>query len=369
MATTNKSKKIFLSGGGTGGSVTPILEISKELIAQDADLEFVFIGTSNGPEEMMVRDFKDRDLHFTTLPAGKLRRYFSLNNFFDLFKIVAAFFKALKLIKKEQPDLIISAGSFASVPLVYAAALKKIPILIHQQDIRPGLANKLMAPVARVVTVAFEQSLVDYGPKAVLVGNPISIPENLLWPAEISESFMATDKPLIFVTGGGTGATALNELIFKAKAELLKHYRVIHLTGKGKLPVVAENNLMAVNNADYFVSEFLNHDGVLAVMKRADLIISRCGLGALTELAVLGKLSILIPLPQSQQEDNAAVFARAEAALVLRQEDITPDSLVAAISSLLNNREMAENLRHHIIKIMKKNAAELIASIVLEIIK
>ena len=161
-ATTLKTnKKIMLSGGGTGGSVTPLLSLAEELIKEDKDIDLSFVGAKNGPEKELIAGFKGKEIRFLTLPSGKLRRYFSAANFFDIFKIIGAFFKSLAVLRQERPAIVISAGSFVSVPLVWAAACRRIPILIHQQDIRPGLANKLMAPFARVITVTFEKSLID----------------------------------------------------------------------------------------------------------------------------------------------------------------------------------------------------------------
>ena len=148
----------MFSGGGTGGPVTPLLAVASELLRDDKNLNLIFVGTKTGPVEELIDKFKDGKIKFITIPSGKLRRYFSLQNFLDLFKIISAFFKSLKVLRNERPDLVISAGGFVSVPLVWAAAAKNIPILIHQQDMRAGLANKLMAPFARVITVTFEKS-------------------------------------------------------------------------------------------------------------------------------------------------------------------------------------------------------------------
>ncbi|MBU4014724.1 glycosyltransferase, partial [Patescibacteria group bacterium] len=164
-------KKILLTGGGTGGSVAPLLAISDVgcRMSDVGKFKFTWIGTRNGVEKQMVQK---ENIKFISIASGKFRRYFSIKNFIDLFKIIFAFFQSLAILIKEKPALVMSAGSFVSVPVVWAAWLLRVPVLIHQQDVRHGLANKLMAPFANVITVTFEKSLADYGKKAVWTGNP-----------------------------------------------------------------------------------------------------------------------------------------------------------------------------------------------------
>lgn len=375
----------MFSGGGTVGSITPLLAIAEELVreAKDfdqkngrLDLKLYFVGTTNDLEKEVITAFNnkmkdivpDQELvmKFIPLISGKWRRYFSWKNFLDIFKIAVAFFESLIILTKERPEIVISAGSFVSVPLVFAAALKKIPVLIHQQDVRPGLANKLMAPYARAITVTFENSLMDYGPRAIWTGNPVGDLEkyeNQLQEIK-AEYDLNPDKPLLLVMGGGTGAMKINEIIFAAAPRLVDYCQIIHLTGKGKLPSTAKE--IVSNN--YQVFEFLYNDKLLPLMVAADLVISRCGLGALTELAALGKASILIPMPDSHQEDNAAVFSQSESAIVLNQNELTPEKLIAEIESVLENSDLKTKLQNNIIKIIKRGAAESVSSIIWEIV-
>ncbi|MFA5184330.1 MAG: UDP-N-acetylglucosamine--N-acetylmuramyl-(pentapeptide) pyrophosphoryl-undecaprenol N-acetylglucosamine transferase [Patescibacteria group bacterium] len=371
MDIRSTSRTIIFSGGGTGGSVTPLLAVAEELAREDEnkDLNFVFVGTKSGPEQEMVSAF-NRDiapLRFIPLISGKWRRYFSIRNILDIFKVAAAWFKSFRILAELAPDLVVSAGAFVSVPLVWAAAFKKIPILIHQQDVRPGLANKLMAPFARTITVTFEKSLLDYGPRAVLAGNPVGrlkLDNDDASRRALKERYgLASNHPLVLVIGGGTGATAINKLIFSAAAELTKNCQVFHLTGKGKLPSAK------INFARYQAYDFLPNEEVLALMSAADLVISRCGLATLSELATLQKAAILIPLPDSHQEDNAAVFIKAPAAVVLPQAGLAPDQLVAEVRGILDDRPVRATLENNIGKVMKRGAAETIAGIIWEIIK
>ena len=360
-----RAKTIMLSGGGTGGSVTPLLAVAAELIKEQADWRLVFVGTKQGPEKELVQTFNGAAIKIISIPTGIWRRYISGHNFFDVFKIGAAFFKSLLILSQEKPLIVMSAGSFVSVPLVWAAACRRIPILIHQQDIRPGLANKLMAPFARAISVTFEKSLTDYGPRAVLTGNPfpnISFPQVNVIATRRQYGFKF-DKPLLLVIGGGTGAIAINDLVKEALPDLLPQCQIAHLTGRGK------KALEISDSEEYKVFEFLDQAEVLALMAAADLVLSRSGLGVLTELSALAKPAILIPIPHSHQEDNAAIFSERKAALVLSQTDLTAKKLSQEIARALADAKLRGSLSHNIQKIMKREAAQNIAALVWEMIK
>jgi len=360
-----KTQTVMFSGGGTGGSVTPLLAIFSELIKERPDINLIFVGAKVGPEKELISNFKEREIKFLTIPSGKWRRYLSLRNLLDIFKIGAAFYKSLLILRKEKPCLVVSAGSFVSVPLIWAAACYRIPILIHQQDIRAGLANKLMAPFAQAITVTFEKSLTDYGPRAVLTGNPLRDISALIANSVAARKRYGfrVDFPLIMVIGGGTGATALNNLIGEALPSLLEYCQVVHLTGYGKKPQIISNN------GNYQAFEFLDQNEILSLMVASDLVVSRCGLGVLTELAALEKPVILIPIPNSHQEDNANLFASRNAALVLSQVELKAEKLASEIKSLLNDSKLCGTLSHNISKIMKPRAAQSIAAIIWEMIK
>lgn len=366
-----KNKTVILSGGGTGGSVTPLLAIAEELLKEDEehDLHLVFVGTKTGPEQEMVDAFRQEvgSLEFISLTSGKWRRYFSLRNFLDIFKIAAGFFQASWLLYKLKPAVVVSAGAFVSVPLVWAATLQKIPVLIHQQDVRPGLANKLMAPFARVITVTFEKSISDYGARAVWVGNPIkelSLADKQALLQETRDKYnLNSEQPVILVTGGGTGAVAINKLIFKSLAGLSARYQIIHLTGRGKS---VESNL---NYSNYHTQEFVSPHEFLGLAITADLIISRCGMAALTEIAVLNKAAILIPMPNSHQVDNAAIFLKNQAALVLDQTELSSEKLVKEINRVFDDILWKEKLSANTVKVIRRGAAATLAGIIWEMIK
>lgn len=364
------NKIILLSGGGTGGSVTPLLAMAEELIKEDEHkkLNLIFVGTKSGPEQEMVAAFNREigPLRFMAITSGKWRRYFSGRNFLDVFKIGAGFFQAFFLLSQERPAVVVSAGAFVSVPLVWAAACKKIPVLIHQQDVRPGLANKLMAPGARVITVTFEKSIDDYHGRAIWVGNPtkeLSLADKRELIQETKNKYdLNSTQPLVLVTGGGTGAAAINDLIYKSIRELSTYCQVIHLTGRGK------SAQPAIENASYHWREFVSPRESLGLTAVANLVISRCGMAALTEIALLNKATILIPMPGSHQVDNAAVFSRSQAAVVLDQSELTPEKLVAEVRRILADSALREKLSSNTVKVMKRGAVETLAGIIGEMI-
>lgn len=369
MEKTGEQKIILLSGGGTGGSVTPLLAMAEEIIKDYPRAELLFVGTDNGPEKDLVAGFSLKPIKFITLPSGKWRRYFSWRNFSDFFKIIIAFFKAGKILRRYQPSVVISAGSFVSVPLVWAAAVKKIPIIIHQQDVRPGLANRLMAPFARVITVTFEKSLLDYGPRAVWTGNPLSQNEIISAQAAALETKrhynLDSRRPVILAVGGGTGSRALNDLVSKSLSYLQAAGQLVHLTGQGK----SGADKQITNTQSYQAFEFLPHEEILKLMVVADLVISRAGLGVLTELSLLNKPAIIIPLPSSHQEDNASLLKKAEAAQVFSQTELTPEKLNTEINKLLNNSELSKKLGARLGKVIRRGAAASLAGIVGEILE
>ncbi len=368
-------KTIMFSGGGSGGPVVPLLAVAEELFRESVEignvkLNLVFVGTKRGPEKEMVSSYNQETgpMEFVPLISGKWRRYLSIHNLLDIFKIVAAFIQSFSILSRYQPQIIISAGAFVSVPLVWAAAIKKIPILIHQQDLRPGLANRLMAPFARTITVVFDKSLIDYGPRAVLAGNPIrrsleTADEQLI--KKLKNDFKLDNSiPLVLFFGGGLGATGINRLVFKASSELARHYQLIHLTGKGKLP----DNPELLKMQHYHILEMMDNRTLSTLISIADLVVTRAGLSTLTELSYWRKPAILIPMPQSHQQDNSAYFANLKAAINIDQDSLTPEKLTQAVKDILNDPVLKRELSNNIGKAIKRDAAVTISSIITEII-
>ncbi len=373
-----KTYKILFSGGGTGGSVAPLLAIYDEMKnppnppASSAGqalyqggrregaggYEFLWLGTKFGVEKVMV---EKEGIKFKAISGGKWRRYFSLNNLVDIFKIKLGFFQALFIMLKWRPDMVMSAGSFVSVPVVWAAWLLRVPVLIHQQDVRPGLANKLMAPFAKIITVTFEKSMRDYGKKAVWTGNPIR--KNFQFSI-FNFQFNKIDKslPVVLIVGGGTGAMAINRLVEQSFGELTKICQIIHVTGKGKES--RDERLEIKNYAQY---EFLETEQMAKALKLAEVVVTRAGLGVLSELSYLKKPAIIIPMPESHQEENAAMFKGA--AIVLEQKDLTSEIFVTEIKNLINNKDLQKKLGEKMGRVIKEGANRDMVRIILKMLE
>jgi UDP-N-acetylglucosamine--N-acetylmuramyl-(pentapeptide) pyrophosphoryl-undecaprenol N-acetylglucosamine transferase len=354
----NKQLKVLLSGGGTGGSVTPVLAVADEIKKQNPNVEFLWVGTKNGIERKMV---KAAGVEFKAIASGKLRRYFSLHNIVDIAKIKFGFFQSLLILRKWQPDAIFTAGAYVSVPLVWAARVFKIPVIIHQLDIRAGLANKLMSKFAQKITVGFDEASESYdADKVIVTGNPIR--QVFLHPLSYADSLrqlsLEQDRPVVLILGGGTGAAKLNTLITESLPELLKFTQIVHLTGgKGEF----------VKVPGYHAYNFLKGEQYVCALKAADIVVTRAGMGTLSELATMAKTCIVVPLPKSHQEDNAKFFSDKKAALYLNQNDLTPQKLSSCIKSLLEDSDEKKVLSSNINKLHSIYAATKIAEIIINI--
>ncbi|MFA6389229.1 MAG: undecaprenyldiphospho-muramoylpentapeptide beta-N-acetylglucosaminyltransferase [Patescibacteria group bacterium] len=372
-------KRILFSGGGTAGSVSPLLAIVDEIKSRSADIvhqpagqpvndfEFLWIGTRQGIERGMV---EKEGIAFKSIFSGKLRRYFSWKNFTDIALLKLGFWQSFFIMLKWRPDLVISAGGFVSVPVVWAAWLLRVPCLIHQQDVRPGLANKLMAPFAKVITVTFEKSLEDYGKKAVWTGNPVRKRMTALPDAHFFQ--LKTGLPTLLIVGGGTGAMFINRLVADCIHDLLKLSQVIHVTGKNKSAHSAAPNDAASRPQqlieNYHSFEFLNVDQFSEAMQKADLVVTRAGLATLSELSFLGKPIIIIPIPGSHQEENARIFAGHGAAVALAQKNLTAEKFIKQIKNILSDPSKMFHLKNNISQIIRSHANKMVAKIVDEIL-
>lgn len=344
------SPKILLSGGGTGGPVSPLLAIVDSMRKnKNSSPDFYWIGTCNGPEREMV---EKENIYFKSITAGKWPRYISWQNFIAPFLVLIGLAESFYWLLKIRPGLVISAGGFVSVPVVWAAWLIGIPILIHQQDARPGLANKLMSGCAKKVTVSFAKSISDYPNKAVWVGNPVrnSILEMGIGQRSARQKLgLDPGRSTLLVVGGGTGAVFINDMIIKNLNKLLKFCQILHITGRGK-----ETNTKSLPG--YHSFPFLLVDGMAKAFFASDAIVSRGGMGLLTELSILGKPSILIPIPDSHQEDNANIFFRNEAAIVLDQKNFSEEVFINSSRLILHDNNVRNKLKHNLSKIFPPDA-------------
>lgn len=346
--------KIILSGGGTGGPVSPLIAIYQEIKKRQPQADFLWVGTKSGPEAKMVSSY---GINFQSISSGKLRRYFSWQNFFDPILIFIGFIQSFFIILKYKPNLIMSAGGFVAVPVALAAWILKKPVIIHQQDIRTGLANKIMTPLAKVITVSFAKSLKDFPQqKTSVVGNPVR-QEILQGNKKAGLNFLGFDEnlPVVLVMGGGTGASFLNQLVEKSISELIKFCQVVHLTGS--------RAVKEINDPRYKKFEFLTKE-IKDVFAASDLAVTRGGMATLTEFAALAKPTLIIPMP-GQQEENANEFFKNNAAAVIKQQNLNPENFVTAIKELLDSPNELETFRRNMPKVLDTKAAERIVNIIL----
>lgn len=358
--------RILLSGGGTWGSVTALVALVDELRQRKNDEEeFLWLGTRGGSERFLVQDL---GIPFYPIFSGKLRRYFSWWNFIDPLFILIGFFQSIFILKKFKPERVLTAGSFVAVPVVWAARLLKIPALVHQQDLSWGLANKLMRPFAAWLTVNLEPSFKSLPrrlrKKAHLTGNPVRQQitgslNNVKDKELILKKFnLEPGVPVVLVLGGGTGAVRLNEIITEAMPHLYDFCQVLHLTGKDKKINPPEGQWNSRYHWQESILEISDAYGA------ADLVVARAGLGTLSELAVLGKISLIVPIPGTHQEENAAYFAERHAAVVLDQNKLSGDLLARTIKEMLLNKSEREKLSVNISKIANLEAAKEIVDLI-----
>lgn len=339
---------ILLTGGGTLGPVTPLLAVVEAWRRREGDATFAWIGTHHGPERLLVERAK---IPFTALAAPKLDRTRPWKLPFVPLFFSISLLRSILLLRAMKPRAVISAGAYVSVPIAWAAWVMRIPVYIHQLDVDPGMANRLMAWCAKRITVTWPQSAAAFPAKKTLVVGAMTRSVMRLGEASLAKDRYGfpAHKPLILVIGGGTGAASMNESIRTLVPELTKHASVVHLTGRGKMPA----NLP--NHEHYVALEFLD-EGLADVYAGADLVIARAGMGTIAELAVLGKASILLPIPHSHQESNAQAVAEKEAAEVLVGP--TPQVLLQAIMKLLKDEERRQLLYGNIRGLWPLNADE-----------
>ena len=350
-------KRIILTGGGTAGHVTPNIALLPRLKELGYDIQY--IGSYTGIEKELIEPF---GIPYHGISSGKLRRYFSVQNFTDPFRVLKGFREAHKLIRQLKPDVIFSKGGFVSVPVVLAGKRCKVPVIIHESDMTPGLANKIAIPSAAKVCCNFPETLKSLPEgKAVLTGSPIR--QELLSGNKIAAMDMChftSDKPVILVIGGSLGAVAVNNAVREALPELLKDFQIIHLCGKGKM----DESLKDVEG--YCQFEYIKNE-LRNLFALADIVISRAGANAICELLALHKPNLLIPLSanasRGDQILNARSFERQGFSMVLEEEEITDEKLLDTIHQLYDNRHSFEEAMsagkqmdsiHHIVSLIEE---------------
>ncbi|MGL4654626.1 MAG: undecaprenyldiphospho-muramoylpentapeptide beta-N-acetylglucosaminyltransferase [Sarcina sp.] len=326
--------KIIMTGGGSAGHVTPNIALMPKL--RELGFEIKYIGSKNGIEKEII---EKEGIPYYKISSGKVRRYFDVKNFTDPFKVVKGIGDALRILGKEKPDVVFSKGGFVTVPVIIAASMKKIPVVSHESDFTPGLANKIAMPFCDKLCVTFPESLKHIkGDNGVLTGTPIR-EELLQGDKEKGREFcnFAKKKPVLLIIGGSLGSKVINDSIRENLDNLLIGFNIIHLCGKNNL----DENLKGKEG--YLQFEYIS-DELPDLMAYTDFVVSRAGANAIFELLALKKPHILIPLSakasRGDQVLNAKSFKNSGYSMVIEEEELNKDVLEAKLKELYRNKNL-----------------------------
>ncbi len=325
-------KKIVLTGGGTAGHVTPNLALIPSLKKEGWEIEY--IGSKEGIEKDLIQQ---ANIPYHGIASGKLRRYLSIENLKDPFKVIKGYFEARKILKETKPNVIFSKGGYVTVPVVMAAGHLKIPVVIHESDITPGLANKIAIKSAKTVCVNFEQTLKYVGNKGVWTGTPIR-EEIFMGNKKNAEKLcgFTDNKPILLMMGGSLGSKKINEVLREALPQIISKFNVIHICGKNNI----DTNLLKVQGYKQFeyVSDELPH-----LLASADIMLSRAGANAISEIIALNIPTLLVPLSaeasRGDQVLNAKEMKSKGYCEVLEEEKLTKESLQEGLNYVAKNKE------------------------------
>ena len=372
--------KIILTGGDSGGHFYPLIAVAQEINRITAERKILnpkIYYLSNSPYDKKL--LFETGIEFKKISAGRLRRYFSILNFFGLFKTAWGFIKSLWLVFSIFPDVIFTNGGNVAFPVLLAAKFFKIPVFVHISDSVPGRTNLWASKFAERVSLAFPETSdflkIDKSKIAVL-GNPLR--KEMLIPLE-SGAFeflqLNPDIPTIFVLGGSSGAKTINENLLDALPELLKKYQIIHQTGKKLFDETKDLSKVILEKSEfkerYKPFPYLNTLAMRMSAGASDLVVSRAGANSISEIAIWGKPSIIIPIPEDVSNDqrrNAFAYARAGACVVIEQVNLTPQLFIAEVDKLMSDKEKMEKLSVKAEAFAKKDASYKIADEILNLI-
>jgi UDP-N-acetylglucosamine--N-acetylmuramyl-(pentapeptide) pyrophosphoryl-undecaprenol N-acetylglucosamine transferase len=364
--------KVLVSGGGTGGHIYPALAVATQLV-QQYQAEILYLGSDDGLENELapVAGFPLR-----VVKAGKLRRYISWQTLTGIARVPGGMAQAAVIVRQFNPDVVFTSGGYVAVPAGLGARLNGVPLLMHQQDVPPNLSNRLIAPLATRISVVFVDSL-SYFParKTLQLGNPLRqemLDMRTVSPQEARRRLeLEPEIPLLLVTGGSQGARHLNQVICSALPELLPHCQVLQISGKYLFEETGTRARQSMADLDedvkrrYRLVPYLNEQ-MPAAIQAAELVLCRSGAATLSELAVLGKPSLLVPLPpaigSSPQQANAEMFGRRAAARVIRDADLEPEILVKHVITILSSKALLASMSEAARTFAKPDATQAIAA-------
>jgi len=381
-----KELRILVTGGGTSGHISPAIAIIQTIqeMAQRENfaVRFLYIGSVNGFEKPIVAK---ANIDFVGIQTGKLRRYFSLENFVDQLRLPVGVLQSLKAIRKFQPDVVFSTGGYVAVPPVVAASMLKKKILIHEQTVQIGLANRITSRFATRIALSFESARDELSAaqrtKAFVTGNPLR-PQIFGGDKNAAKALCSfndedDELPTLYVTGGSQGARILNRTVEEVLPNLLLFCRVIHQCGRQ--PEGGEQDLGRLQSAAgvlppplqkrYFVSQFFNEE-IRDVYALADLVIGRAGAGTIAELCALEKPAIYVPLVPTggdEQTRNAQMCVEANAAVIIKQAELTGALLLENVRALINDKTKLKAMSEGASTLARRDAARELALAVLDL--
>jgi UDP-N-acetylglucosamine--N-acetylmuramyl-(pentapeptide) pyrophosphoryl-undecaprenol N-acetylglucosamine transferase len=361
--------KIILTGGGTAGHIYPLIAVYKEIMKNYpfGGFEFFYIGPKDNFAKKL---FSQEGIKTKTAISGKMRRYFSLLNVLDFFKIPIGILQAFYYLFVLSPDVVFSKGGYGSVPVTIAAWILRVPVFLHESDIVPGLANRIGGKFAVEVFISFSINETEYFPlkKMLSVGNPVRA--SILNGSEekAKEIFNLTgEKPVILILGGSQGAQNINDKLLSVLPQMLDRFEIIHQTGKSGFEQAKKESEVVLTKEIkkyYHAVDFLGDEYLAHAYAGCNLIISRAGSGSIFEIAVLGKPSILVPLSGSAQDHqirNAYAFSERGACMVIEEPNFRPHFILERIKYLFERPELMKEMGQKAREFSRPNAAKVIA--------
>lgn len=369
--------RIVLAGAGSGGHIFPLVAVAERITAQYPQCEFLYIGTKSQMSDVGEAAMARMHIPTINIMTGKMRRYFSLEYFTDFFRVPVGIIQSLWHLLIFMPDAVFSKGGYASVPVVIAAWLYRIPVLTHESDATPGWANRICGKLSRYVAVSFTETKKYFlARKTVLTGNPIRM---AMTQGDRMRGYQrwnfSESKPIIFVVGGSQGSQRINDAVVRILPDLAPFAQVLHVTGADNydhiLPLVGEMGFKS-GRKRYYAAPFLDREEMADAYAAADLVIARAGANTITELAANHKVAILVPLMGSannHQAMNAYSVAKAGGALVLEESNLGSSLFFERIKTILHDRDLRVKLQNNIAPFYRPDAAEMIAAGVMKMIE
>jgi UDP-N-acetylglucosamine--N-acetylmuramyl-(pentapeptide) pyrophosphoryl-undecaprenol N-acetylglucosamine transferase len=359
---------VLLTGGGSGGHVYPLITVARELRRQQggANVSIRYVGPKSHMMEQEREDFTAEDIPVHFVSAGKVRRYFDTKNFSDPFRTIWGVIESLYLLVRDMPDVVFAKGGYGSLPVVIAAWIYRIPIMIHESDAVPGVANRIMGKLSTRIAITYTHAGQFFqAHKTVLTGIPVRQKVATGDAQRVRETLhLSTERPLLVVVGGSQGAQVINESIVRILPELLRRIQVVHITGTKNYDDVvhfAAQKGIKAGRRGYHPTKYVDAQTMGDLLSAADIVISRAGASAITEIAAHQKLAILVPLHLSandHQRMNAYEVAQAGGALVLEESNLGQSMLVSKIFGLLDDAQTRTTMETKIAQFYHPNATQ-----------